>query len=84
MHGEILVGDERIDFDGIGQRDHSWGVRDWWNLGWVWTAGGLDDGTRFHGSDIRIPGVDVGFGYVQGVSDHDDHDRRRPPTRTPR
>ncbi|MGV3760717.1 MAG: DUF7065 domain-containing protein, partial [Actinomycetota bacterium] len=29
VHGEILVGDEVIAFDGIGQRDHSWGVRDW-------------------------------------------------------
>ena len=48
VHGEILVGDETIDFDGFGQRDHSWGVRDWWSFGWVWTAGRLDDGTRFH------------------------------------
>src|SRR3546814_9841784 len=53
VHGEILVGDERIDFDGIGQRDHSWGERDWWSLGWVWTAGALDDGTRFHTTRIR-------------------------------
>ena len=56
MHGEILVGDETIAFDGIGQRDHSWGVRDWWSLGWVWTAGGLEDGTRFHTTRIRVPG----------------------------
>ena len=35
VHGEILVGDETIEFDGIGQRDHSWGVRDWWTLGWT-------------------------------------------------
>ena len=65
VHGEILVGDETIEFDGIGQRDHSWGVRDWWNLGWVWTAGGLEDGTRFHTARIRVPGMD-GFapGYV--------------------
>ena len=33
VHGEVLVGDETIELDGIGQRDHSWGVRDWWNLG---------------------------------------------------
>ena len=59
VHGEILVGDETIDFDGIGQRDHSWGVRDWWNLGWVWTAGGLDDGTRFHTARIRVPGLEA-------------------------
>lgn len=65
VHGEVLVGDERLAIDGHGQRDHSWGVRDWWQFGWCWTSGRLDDGTRFHGSDIRIPGVDIGFGYVQ-------------------
>ena len=66
VHGEILVGDEVIDFDGIGQRDHSWGVRDWWTVGWMWTAGGLDDGTRFHTTRVRIPGLeDFAPGYVQ-------------------
>ena len=65
VHGEILVGDETIDFDGIGQRDHSWGVRDWWSLGWVWTAGGLEDGTRFHTARIRVPGMEAfAPGYV--------------------
>jgi hypothetical protein len=67
VHGEVLVGDERIELDGWGQRDHSWGERDWWKMGWVWHAGRLEDGTRFHGSDIRIPDVDVGFGYVQSA-----------------
>ena len=28
-------------------------------------GGRLDDGCRFHASDIRVPGVDIGFGYVQ-------------------
>jgi len=65
VHGDVLVGDEQLSIDGHGQRDHSWGVRDWWQFGWCWTSGRLDDGTRFHGSDIRIPGVDIGFGYVQ-------------------
>jgi hypothetical protein len=65
VHGEILVGDETIEFDGIGQRDHSWGVRDWWSLGWVWTAGGLEDGTRFHTARIRVPGLEAfAPGYV--------------------
>ncbi|HUW02469.1 MAG TPA: hypothetical protein VMW08_08985 [Acidimicrobiales bacterium] len=64
VHGEVLLGDEVIDFDGVGQRDHSWGVRDWWSLGWCWTSGRLDDGTRFHGADIRIPGLDYAAGYV--------------------
>lgn len=48
VHGEVQVGAERIPIAGSGERDHSWGVRDWWVFGWVWTAGALDDGTRFH------------------------------------
>jgi hypothetical protein len=65
VHGEILVGDERIDFDGVGQRDHSWGVRDWWSVGWVWAAGWLEDGTRFHTTRLRIPGLEAfAPGYV--------------------
>lgn len=65
VHGEILVGDEQLELDGFGQRDHSWGVRDWWAFAWSWTAGRLDDGTRFHGIDLRIPGLDFVAGYVQ-------------------
>jgi hypothetical protein len=65
VHGEILVGDERIEFDGVGQRDHSWGVRDWWTVGWVWTAGWLEDGTRFHTTRVRAPGLEAfAPGYV--------------------
>ena len=66
VHGEILVGDERIDFDGWGQRDHSWGVRDWWTMGWQWTAGRLDDGTRFHATHVTLDDTPVFWtGYVQ-------------------
>jgi hypothetical protein len=66
VHGEVLVGDERIELDGLGQRDHSWAVRDWWQFGWVWTAGALEDGTRFHSARIRVPGLeDYAPGYVQ-------------------
>jgi hypothetical protein len=65
VHGEVLLGHDRFEIDGHGQRDHSWGVRDWWAFPWVWTAGRLDDGTRFHASDIRIPDARIGFGYRQ-------------------
>lgn len=65
VHGEVVLGRERIEVDGFGQRDHSWGERDWWRFGWVWTAGRLSDGTRVHGSDIRVPEQRVGFGYLQ-------------------
>ena len=55
----------RSTVDGQGQRDHSWGVRDWWAFGWCWCSMRLDDGTRVHLADIRIPGMPAFFGYVQ-------------------
>jgi hypothetical protein len=63
--GELSVGDERIPVRGEGQRDHSWGVRDWWAFGWCWASVRLDDGTRVHWADIRMPGFPVALGYVQ-------------------
>jgi hypothetical protein len=65
VEGEVSVGDERIVVRGEGQRDHSWGVRDWWAFGWCWASVCLDDGTRVHWADIRVPGFPVALGYVQ-------------------
>lgn len=61
VHGEVLLGEEELEIDAIGQRDHSWGVRDWWAFGWTWCSGGLDDGTRFH--TTKVDGVE---GYAPG------------------
>jgi hypothetical protein len=50
-----------------GQRDHSWGVRDWWSMDWMWSALHLDDGTHVHALSIRIPQTPrMGVGYLQG------------------
>jgi hypothetical protein len=68
VSGQILVGDERIEFAGPGQRDHSWGQRDWWTFPWCWTAGRLDDGTAFHASRPEIPGIRYEPGYLQTPS----------------
>ena len=65
VRGSVTLGDEIMHVDGQGQRDHSWGVRDWWAFGWCWCSMRLDDGTRIHLSDIRIPGMPVFFGYIQ-------------------
>ena len=64
VQGDILVGDERIAFDGWGQRDHSWGAaRDWWSNTWCWTAGRLTDGTRWHSAGAFVPDNDWGVAY---------------------
>jgi hypothetical protein len=65
VRGEVTVGGERLRIDGHGQRDHSWGERDWWAFGWCWASARLDDGTRVHFADIRMPGMPIAFGYVQ-------------------
>ena len=56
-----------------GQRDHSWGSRDWWAFDWMWSALHLDDGTHTHAVAIpQLPGF--GVGYVQrGGVDRRDH-----------
>ncbi len=64
VSGLVMVGDERIEVQGWGQRDHSWGAaRDWWSNKWVWTAGRLGDGTRFHGVGGFFDDADWGVGY---------------------
>jgi hypothetical protein len=67
--GSISIGGKRLRIEAVpGQRDHSWGVRDWWGMDWVWSALHLDDGTHLHGVDIRLPGTPpIGVGYVQGA-----------------
>jgi hypothetical protein len=66
VSGSVTVDGEAFTVDGQGQRDHSWGVRDWWAFGWCWCSMRLDDGTRVHLADIRM-GLDfpVFFGYIQ-------------------
>ena len=67
VSGTVTVDGREIRIDAVpGQRDHSWGVRDWWSMDWVWSALHLDDGTHLHGVDIRIPGAPpIGIGYSQ-------------------
>lgn len=67
VSGAVTVDGDGYRFDGVaGQRDHSWGVRDWWSMDWVWSALHLDDGTHIHAVEIRIPGAPpIGVGYIQ-------------------
>lgn len=70
--GTVTVGDATYRMDSVaGQRDHSWGVRDWWSIDWMWSALHLSDGTHLHGLDINIPNVPpIGIGYIQDPDHH--------------
>lgn len=66
VSGRLRIGEREVVIAGVGQRDHSWGVRDWWSHGWCWASARLDDGTRIHVTDVRLPGRPP-FGYVQSA-----------------
>jgi hypothetical protein len=68
--GTVRADGETFTIDSApGQRDHSWGVRDWWGMDWVWSALHLEDGTHMHAVDIRLPGAPpIGVGYIQKES----------------
>jgi hypothetical protein len=63
--GVIRIGDQEFPFAGPGQRDHSWGLRDWWANDWMWSAFHLNDGTHTHA--VTVPSIPGGLvvGYVQ-------------------
>lgn len=52
--GTVRIGDETFAVSASGERDHSWGERDWWSVSWLWTSGRLQDGTWFHGMQANI------------------------------
>jgi hypothetical protein len=58
--GTVWLGGEIVSIAGWGERDHSWGERDWWRISWLWSAGRLDDGTAFHGMQANI-GFAIGW-----------------------
>jgi hypothetical protein len=66
VHGEVVVGADRIEVDHPGQRDHSWGVRDWWAQGWCWTAFHLDDGSAWHAVVPTDTPFSIGYAQVPG------------------
>lgn len=67
VSGTVTVKHARYQIDSVpGQRDHSWGVRDWWSMDWMWTAVHLEDGTHLHGVRIQIPNTPAfSIGYAQ-------------------
>ena len=67
VSGTVTVNHAGCHVDSVpGQRDHSWGVRDWWSMDWMWTALHLQDGTHLHGARIQIPNTPaLSIGYAQ-------------------
>jgi hypothetical protein len=62
--GEILLGESVLSLSAMGERDHSWGRRDWWSAPWVYTAFHAGPGLAAHAAAADIPGIEAADGYV--------------------
>jgi hypothetical protein len=67
VHGELLIGPDRIPFEGYGTRDHSWGDRDWWSSSWHWSSFQLAD--TFAANVVHVPGTEICGGYVWRIGE---------------
>ncbi len=65
--GTVTVAGLDRAVEGPGQRDHSWGVRDWWRFPWSWAAGWLADGARFQATQLEARRRVLADGYLLGA-----------------
>jgi hypothetical protein len=70
----VKIGDEHIAVDCPGQRDHSWGVGDWWSFPWMWCSGRLDNGFWWH---CVIAGLNREERFITGYVIEDGKDEWR-------
>lgn len=58
VSGSAVVDGETHDFETTGERDHSWGVREWTDGEWLWISGSFEDGTAYNHLSAWPPGGD--------------------------
>lgn len=67
--GTLTVGEESFGISGLGERDHSWGVRDW-NAPkmWIWLTAQFSGSLAFNVTKLFVEGGEVvgGFFHMNG------------------
>jgi hypothetical protein len=64
VKGSLVVGDKEYNIEGLGERDHSWGVRDWVApTMWIWLSCECSDKYAFNLTKLIVEEgvVDAGF-----------------------
>ena len=67
--GKLNIGTRVYDINALGERDHSWGVRDWTAPRmWVWITCQFDEGYAFNLTKLFMDKgeVDAGFIHIDG------------------
>jgi hypothetical protein len=73
VSGSVEIGDETIKIDGFGQRDHSWGIRDWRGPdAWTWIGAVFDGKAAASFIEITTDGKSTldGYLYLNGLTLH--------------
>lgn len=67
VSGTVRIGEKTFELSKApGQRNHSWGVRNWWVADWVWTGIHFSDGTDIFTIALgKGEGSSGAAGYVQ-------------------
>lgn len=65
IEGRISIDGDEHSFDGFGQRDHSWGVRDMRvPTNWRWFSGQFGDELCFNAIKVEVLGFRASGGYI--------------------
>jgi hypothetical protein len=67
--GKLTVDTNVYDINALGERDHSWGIRDWGAPSrWLWVTAQFDEGFAFNLTKLFIDRqeVDAGFIFIDG------------------
>lgn len=65
VEGRLLVHGRAANVDAMGQRDKSWGARDWNGIqGWEWIAGQFGEDLSFNATLTNVNGVHTPAGFV--------------------
>lgn len=70
--GSVTIDGATRKIDGLGQRDKSWGSRDWSAIrGWEWIAAQFDDGSALNATLTHVEGLSqsAGFFFHDGITD---------------
>jgi len=69
VEGHMELNGKRFDINGLGERDHSWGVRDW-NAPkmWIWLTAEFSEGIALNVTKLSVEQgvVDAGFFHIDG------------------
>jgi hypothetical protein len=67
--GRLSVGDQVFEIDGLGERDHSWGVREWTAPKmWTWLTAEFSESCALNVTRLVMDGgtVEAGFIHIDG------------------